>query len=149
MIAPVSSIVQTGLNRSRWPVWIGRVIDIVCLFALLAVAGTVVYGFWLRAIWAQGYFIAVAFAFLGALVILVGLAQQAIAARDVATWRTMAEWQIRAARGRVSAALERDGVADSDPHDELEADAGAYYDVLIGALVRDAEDWTRAVTRER
>lgn len=134
-----------GLNRSRWPKRIGRLIDTVCLIALVAVVVTVIYGFWLRAIWAQGYYLAVAAAMLGAVVILIGLAQQAIAARDVATWRAMAEWQIRAARARAAQATRAPAVTDGDsaaPHegDEIEADSAAYYEVLIGTLVRQAAD---------
>ena len=43
-----------GLNQSRWPKRIGRLIDAICLVALIVVIVTVIYGFWLRAIWAHG-----------------------------------------------------------------------------------------------
>ena len=119
-------------------------IDAICLLALVAVIGTVIYGFWLRAIWAHGYFLAVAVAILGAFVILIGLAQQAIAARDVATWRDMAEWQIRAARAK--AAQTRPPEAGLD--EEIEPNSAAYYEVLIGTLVRHAEDEEKVAMRE-
>ena len=127
-----------GLNQSRWPKRIGRLIDAICLVALVAVFTTVIYGFWLRAIWAHGYYLAVAVAILGAFVILIGLAQQAIAARDVATWRDMAEWQIRAARATA-------GQVD----DEIEPHSAAYYEVLIGTLVAHAEQDEQDIARER
>ena len=95
----MSDPLHHGLNQSRWPKRIGRLIDAICLVALIVVIVTVIYGFWLRAIWAHGYYLAVAVAVLGAFVILIGLAQQAIAARDVATWRDMAECR-SARRGR-------------------------------------------------
>jgi uncharacterized membrane protein YcjF (UPF0283 family) len=144
-IADVSDPLQTGLNQSRWPTRIGRLIDMICLIALIVVIGTVIYGFWLRAIWAHGYYLAVAVAVLGALVILVGLAQQAIAARDVATWRDMAEWQIRAAR----AAAARKVSETQDGNDEIETNSAAYYEVLIGTLVAHAEQDERGITSER
>lgn len=132
----MSSPIPHGLHRSRWPARIGQLIEIACLFALIAVFVTVIYGFWLRAIWAHGYFLAVGVAIVGALVILVGMAQQAIAARDVATWRDMAEWQIRAARDRIApGAVPLDPAAQAD----VDPDSAAYYEVLVGALVRKAE----------
>jgi hypothetical protein len=82
---------------------------------------------------------------LGAFVILIGLAQQAIAARDVATWRDMAEWQIRAAR----AAAGQAGATQADADDEIEANSAAYYEVLIGTLVAQAEQDERSIVDER
>ncbi len=134
-----------SLNESRWPARIGRLIDAICLLALVVVIGTVIYGFWLRAIWAHGYFLAVAVAILGAFVILVGLAQQAIAARDVATWRDMAEWQIRAARTKAAETRPSEAGIDED----VEPNSAAYYEVLIGTLVRHAEDEEKVAMRER
>lgn len=135
---------DASLNRTRWSRRIGWLINLICLVALVAVIATVIYGFWLRAIWAHGYFLAVAVAVLGALVILVGLAQQAIAARDVATWRAMAEWQIQAARARVTRAEDN-----SDHMAEVEPESAAYYEMLVGTLVRYAEYEQESVTRER
>lgn len=90
------------LKRSRWSGRTIRFIDVICFIVLIAVMVTVIYGFTLRAIWAHGYVIAVAIAVIGALGLMIGLAQQAIAARDAATWRSMAVWQIRAARDKVT-----------------------------------------------
>ncbi len=103
----------------------------ICLGALLLVIGTVIYGFWLRATWAHGYYLAVVVAVMGALVILIGLAQQAIAARDAQTWRAMAEWQVHAARRRIG-----DGAHDED----VDPASTEYYELLIGTLVRQAAD---------
>ncbi|MCP8889319.1 hypothetical protein [Sphingomonas faeni] len=133
----MSDPAPNGLTQSRWPKRIGRLIDAICLVALIAVFMTVIYGFWLRAMWAHGYYLAVAVAILGAFVILIGLAQQAIAARDVATWRDMAEWQIRAARAAA-------GKSD----DEIEPHSAAYYEVLIGTLVAHAEQDEQDIARE-
>lgn len=139
----VSNSAPSGLTHSRWSKRIGRLIDGVCLVALIAVVATVIYGFWLRAIWAHGYYLAVAVAILGAFVILVGLAQQAIAARDVATWRDMAEWQIRAARAKAAQSKS------TEPDQDVEPNSAAYYEILVGTLVRQAEDEERGMTRER
>jgi hypothetical protein len=111
----------------------------VCFIALVAVFATVIYGFWLRAIWAHGYYLAVIVGIVGAVVILVCLAQQAIAARDVATWRDMAEWQIRAARAH---ARHSPPYQDSNNsiYEDAEPHSAAYYEMLIGTLVRHAED---------
>lgn len=128
--AGVPSPIPNGLHQSRWSKRIGQSIELVCFLALIAVFVTVIYGFWLRAIWAQGYFLAVALTILGAFVVLIGLAQQAVAARDVATWREMAEWQIRAARARVAGA---------DAEDVVDPDSAAYYEMLIGTLVHHAD----------
>jgi uncharacterized membrane protein YcjF (UPF0283 family) len=141
----VSEAIQHGINQSRWPSRIGRLINAICLLALIAVIVTVIYGFWLRAIWAQGYYLAVGVAALGALVILIGLAQQAIAARDVATWRDMAEWQIRAARAKAL----HSNVLNSAEHETVEPNSAAYYEILIGTLVRHAEQEQEAVIREQ
>lgn len=121
-----------GLNQTRWPLQTSRLIDAICLVALVAVIITVIYGFWLRAIWAQGYYLAVAVAVLGAFVMLIGLAQQAIAARDAATWRDMAEWQIRAAENAVERRQAEAGL------DEIDTDSPIYYEFLIGALIDHA-----------
>jgi hypothetical protein len=144
-IAGVPDPLHHGLNQSRWPKRIGRLIDAICLIALIVVIVTVIYGFWLRAIWAHGYYLAVAVAVLGAFVILIGLAQQAIAARDVATWRDMAEWQIRAAR----TAAARKSATEANLDEEIEANSAAYYEILIGTLVAHAEQDERGEMHER
>jgi hypothetical protein len=118
------------LALSRWPAGPARLLDVVCLLVLVLVIAAVIYGFALRAIWAHGYYIALALAVVGALVLMIGLAQQAIAARDAATWRDMAVWQLHAARtkvlaGRVTAAGE--GV--------VSADDPAYYEHLVEVML--------------
>ena len=128
----MSSADKHNLDRSRWSARTGRVIDTLCLIALLAVIATVIYGFALRAYWARGYYVAVAVAILGALVMLIGLAQQAIAARDAATWRSMAKWQIRAARQRVGSGV-IEPLAEDD-HD-LDPDSRHYYEHLVEILL--------------
>ncbi|MEP9404014.1 hypothetical protein [Sphingomonas sp. VNH70] len=109
-----------------------RAIDAVCLFALVAVVGTVIYGLTLRAKYEQSYYGAVVVAVLGALVMLVALAQQAIAARDAATWREMAEWQIRAARAKLAARKGASGL-------ELGPESPLYYEYLVEALIGDMQ----------
>lgn len=140
----MSTRADAGLSRTRWSDRIGWVINLICLVALVAVIATVIYGFWLRAIWAKGYFLAVGVAVIGAIVILIGLAQQAIAARDVATWRAMAEWQIQAARARVARAEPGENQAA-----DIEPESAAYYEMLVGTLVRYAEYEQESVVRER
>jgi uncharacterized membrane protein YcjF (UPF0283 family) len=140
----VSTLPDASLNGTRWSRRIGWVINLICFIALVAVITTVIYGFWLRAIWAHGYFLAVVVAVVGAFVILVGLAQQAIAARDVATWRAMAEWQIQAARARVARAG-----GNNDHAVKVEPESAEYYEMLVGTLVRYAEYEQESVTRER
>jgi hypothetical protein len=74
----------------------GRTVNLAFFFVLLLIMGTVIYGLILRAVWEDSYYVAVAIAVLGAIVLLIGLAQEEIAARDKATLRAMAEWQLRA-----------------------------------------------------
>lgn len=139
-----------SLEQSRWSKRTGRVIEMLCFFALLAVIGTVIYGFTLRAIWAHGYWVAIAVAVLGAMVMLIGLAQQAIAARDAATWRAMAVWQVRAARQKVVGGG-ADAQAGSDLPDEHDRDPDSrhYYEHLVEVLLEgvqrgDEEEEVRA-----
>ncbi len=118
--------------RTGWLAVLARGVELLCFVMLLATMATVIYGFMVRAIWADGYYVAVALAILGSLVMLVGIAQQAIAARDAATWRDMAEWQIRAAEARLAA---MPVAPDADP---LDRDSPAYYETLIATLVDHA-----------
>lgn len=104
----------------------GRVVNAVCLVLLLVVIGTVIYGLVLRAEWERSYWIAVVIAVMGGFSLLVGLAQQEIAARDKATWRAMAEWQLRATYAKVA-----------DRGDGLRADSESYQEQLIEALIED------------
>jgi phosphoglycerol transferase MdoB-like AlkP superfamily enzyme len=86
----------------------GRTVNLAFFFVLLLIMGTVIYGLILRAVWEDSYYTAVGIAVLGAIVLLIGLAQQEIAARDKATWRAMAEWQLRHVQ-QVDRALGRAG----------------------------------------
>ncbi|WP_157190196.1 hypothetical protein [Novosphingobium sp. Rr 2-17] len=114
----------------------GRAINIACFFLLLLVMGTVIYGLILRAIWERSYYIAVAFAILGAVALLLGLAQQEIAARDRATWRAMAEWQLRATYDRIAA---RRGEAQMQDAGDLGDGFDLYYENLIEAIIDDMQ----------
>lgn len=120
------------LTRSRWSRRTGRIIDVLCFVALVAVMLTVIIGFTLRAIWAHGYFIAVALAIVGALVVLIGLAQQAIAARDAETWRDMALWQIRAARQKTANDIADDGTESAVT---VDPESQQYYEHLVEVLI--------------
>lgn len=119
-------------TRTGWVARLARGVDLLCFLMLLATMATVIYGFMIRAIWADGYYVAVALAILGSLVMLVGIAQQAIAARDAATWRDMAEWQVRAAEARLAVVPIASG---SEP---LDRDSPVYYETLIATLVDHA-----------
>lgn len=123
----------------RWSRRTGRIIDAICFCILMLVVGTVIYGLLLRALYEHSYYGAAALAILGALVMLIGLAQQTIAARDAATWRAMAEWQIRAARTRSASAAQQMHDADgpSDPNSSL------YYEHLLEALIIDIQETGR------
>jgi hypothetical protein len=132
------------LARSRWSKRTGRLIEGACFLLLLVVIGTVMYGLTLRALWADGYYVVIAAAAVGAVVMLLSLAQQAIAARDAATWRAMAEWQIRAARHRIMAGATSAPGSGLEP---LDPDSPSYYEHLVEALLdhvqRDDEKGAR------
>lgn len=116
----------------------GRVVNAVCLLLLLVVIGTVIYGLILRAEWERSYWAAVVIAVMGGLSLLIGLAQQEIAARDKATWRAMAEWQLRATYTKVA-----DRAADRG--ETLQTDNDAHHEQLIEALIEDMRRSTDAV----
>jgi lysylphosphatidylglycerol synthetase-like protein (DUF2156 family) len=82
------------------PRGLGQAVDRVCWAVLLLVMVVVIAGLVRRAHYEHSYTLAVLLALAGAFVLVIGLAQQAIAARDMETWRVMAEWQLRAARAR-------------------------------------------------
>lgn len=111
----------------RWSRQTGRVINGLCFVVLLLVIGTVIYGLLLRARYEQSYYGAAVLAVLGAFVMLIGLAQQAIASRDAATWREMAEWQLRAAHAKAMRATS----------EGEEPDSIAYHETLVEALIHD------------
>jgi hypothetical protein len=133
-IASSSELLPLNVHRSpgRIRAWTSRIIGLICLTLLFTVMVAVIYGLFLRAYFERSYYIAAIFAVVGALVIIVGLAQQAIAARDSATWRDMAVWQIRAATDR----LERTGISRHVTIDELLGQSEVpYYDHLIESLI--------------
>lgn len=122
----------------------GRVVNLVCFFVLLLIMGTVIYGLILRAIWEDSYYIAVGIAVLGAMVLLVGLAQQEIAARDKATWRAMAEWQLRATYRKLTARwAEQEKAGQPAPT----IDSELYYEQLIEVLIEDMQRVTESAVR--
>jgi small-conductance mechanosensitive channel len=114
----------------------GRFINSVCLVLLLIVMGTVVYGLFLRAQWERSYFIAVAIAVFGVIALLLGLAQQEIAARDKATWRAMAEWQLKATYAKLAAQW-AEGEKAGIPTPTV--DSSAYYEQLMEVLIQDMQ----------
>ena len=123
----------------------GRFINLACFFVLLLIMGTVIYGFVLRAIWAHSYTLAVCIAVFGAIALLIGLAQQEIAARDKATWRTMAEWQLNATYAKISkrwAEEERNGRRPPTIDSEL------YYEQLLEVLIEDMQQVAEKAVQE-
>jgi hypothetical protein len=124
---------RSSLDRSRWSKRTARFIDVLCFVALLAVIGIVLYAFFSRAIWARGYVVVLGLGVIGAVVMLLGLAQQAIAARDARTWREMAEWQIRAARAKLMGG----GAVDHSVDGALDTDNPFYYEHLAEALLEN------------
>ncbi|WP_288415281.1 hypothetical protein [uncultured Novosphingobium sp.] len=122
----------------------GRMVNLACFVVLLIIMGTVIYGLILRAVWERNYYVAVAIAILGALVLLIGLAQQEIAARDKATWRAMAEWQIRATYRKLAtrwAEQEKQG----KPAPTI--DSEGYYEELLEVLIEDMQRVTESAER--
>jgi len=92
----------------------------------------VTYGLLLRAHFERSYYVAAGVADLGALIVIVGLGQQAIAARDAATWREMAMWQIRAATEK----LERLGTHNPQQIDDILGQTeSAYYKIIIDTMI--------------
>lgn len=123
------------LDRSRWSKRTGRLIEVICFLLLMMTIGTVVYGLMLRAFWADGYYVVIALVLFGAIVMMLSLAQQAIAARDAATWRAMAEWQIRAARSRIMGGGAAAGGAATGKHMDFDPESPLYYEHLVEALL--------------
>ena len=122
----------------------GRFINIVCFFVLLLVMGTVIYGLLLRARWEDSYYIAAGIAAIGTVSLLLGLAQQEIAARDKATWRMMAEWQLTATYTKRKARWddgEKAGIATPT------VDSEDYYEQLMEVLIEDMQRATEGGAR--
>jgi len=122
----------------------GRVVNAVSFFLLLLVMGTVVYGLLLRAEWEQNYYIAVGIAVIGVIALLLGLAQQEIAARDKATWRAMAEWQLRATYRKLAARWAEQEKAGT-PAPTIDSDD--YYEQLLDVLIEDMQQATQGTVR--
>lgn len=93
---------------------------------------TVIYGLALRATFEQSYWFACVLAVIAAFFVLVALAQQTIAARDEATWREMAEWQLKAATDRVVENRRAEGLS---PEGLPSSDDSEYYEHLLAALM--------------
>jgi len=109
-------------------------INLVCLLLLLLTMGTVIWALLLRAWYETSYLAAALVAIAGAVVVTLGLAQQAIAARDRATWREMAIWQIRSATRKLAA----NGICGADELTELlGTEHTPYYEHLIETLIDD------------
>jgi hypothetical protein len=126
---------MNAANPPSWQKRSTRIVNGICLATLLVVMGTVIYGLILRASFERSYYAAVVVSIMGAMVIIIGLAQQAIAARDALTWREMAEWQIRAAAQRISVRAS----ATTTVAGMLGPDSDAYYDQLIETLLDDMQ----------
>ncbi|MBB3956812.1 hypothetical protein [Novosphingobium sediminicola] len=104
-----------------------QAVDLLSLAGLIGMIGTTIYCIGIRVHYERSYAAALLIALIGLLVMLIAWAQQVIAARDLATWREMVEWQIRAARRR--AEQEADGVEEHD----------RYFECLVGALISDMQ----------
>jgi len=123
----------------------GRAVNLACFFVLLLIMGTVIYGLILRAVWEDSYYIAVGIAVIGAIALLIGLAQQEIAARDKATWRAMAEWQLRATYAKLAARwAEQEKSGRAAPT----IDSEDYYEQLLEVLIEDMQTVTQAAVKE-
>ena len=133
-----------SLAQSRWSGRTGGTINALCLVALLAVIGVDIYGFALRAHYEHSYYAAVGIAIIGALVLLLAMAQQAIAGRDAATWRQMATWQIRAARKRLAERGQSDMI---EPEGEVDQDSPVYYEHLLETLLENVQHGDKDETR--
>jgi hypothetical protein len=111
------------------------IVNGLCLLLLILIMAAVTYGFLLRAPWERGYYAATGFVLVGAVVTLVALAQQEIAARDKATWYAMAEWQLRATYRKLQAARGVDVTAPGSGS----AQDDDYYSHLVEALIEDMQ----------
>lgn len=107
--------------------WYGRLVNFLSLTGLAGTVGTAIYCIAKRAHYERSYAIALLIALTGMLVMLVAWAQQVIAARDLASWREMVEWQIRAAHRKIEAQGR-----EADLHDQ-------YFECLIDTLIAEMQ----------
>lgn len=107
--------------------WYDRAVSLLSFGGLAGIIGTTIYCIAIRMHYERSYIAALAIALLSLFVMLIAWAQQVIAARDLATWRDMVEWQIRAARRKVAQNLDEDEEQDH------------YFECLIGALITDMQ----------
>ncbi|WP_068085724.1 hypothetical protein [Novosphingobium rosa] len=105
--------------------WYGRLVDLLSLTGLTAMIGTTLYCLEIRSHYERSYIAGFLIALLGLIVMLIAWAQQVIAARDLASWRDMIEWQIRAAHRKIALRGE-----DAELHDQ-------YFERLIDTLIVD------------
>lgn len=112
--------------------WVNR----LSFIAILTIMATVIYGLALRATFEKSYWAACILAVAAALFVLVALAQQTIAARDEATWREMAEWQLKAATDRVAAHRRQNGQS----VEGLPSEDDDYYEQLLATLMDDMRE---------
>jgi len=104
-----------------------RAVNLASLFILALIVGTAIYCISIRVKYEGSYLAAAIFAILACVVMVVAWGQQAIVARDIATWREMVHLQIAASRSR---ALQMAGSGETQ--DE-------YLAVLVDTLVRDLD----------
>lgn len=117
-----------GIKTSAFWRWVNR----LSFVAVVAILITVIYGLALRATFEQSYWAACILAIAAAVFVLMALAQQTIAARDEATWREMADWQLKAATERVAESRRVNGQSCEglpSPDDD------DYYEQLLATLM--------------
>lgn len=122
-----------------WPLfwrYYRTLVDVLSVAGLAGVVGTTLYCLEVRAHYERSYAAAFLIALLGLVVMLLAWAQQAIAARDLASWRDMVEWQIRAAHRKIAL---RGG--ESEMHDQ-------YFEILIDTLIADMHAGVEAAPEE-
>lgn len=105
--------------------WYGRLVDILSLTGLTAMIGTTLYCLEIRSHYERSYIAGFLISAFGLLVLLIAWAQQVIAARDLASWRDMIEWQIRAAHRKIALRGE-----EAELHDQ-------YFERLVDTLIMD------------
>ncbi|WP_206242074.1 hypothetical protein [Novosphingobium terrae] len=124
-IEPVTPQLPQAQPLSLFWRWYGRLIDVLSLTGLAGMIGTTLYCLEIRSHYERSYTLALLIAVLGLIVMLIAWAQQVIAARDLASWRDMIEWQIRAAHRKIAL---RGDEAELQDH---------YFERLIDTLIMD------------